>query len=165
MFIKFVLNKRIIYFMSRPKNNRIVHEPPIFTDFKPIGVRGVSLEQVLMNLDEYEAFRLADHIGLSHEEAAEEMEISRPTFSRLIEKARAKIADFIINGKVLNIDGGNVHFRNNIIKCQSCGQMFKTKFSDPITECPACHSQNLLNLAGGFGHGKCCGHGNKKNGR
>ncbi len=151
--------------MSRPKNNRIVHEPPIFTDFKPIGVRGVSLEQVIMSLDEYEAFRLADHIGLSHEEAAEEMEISRPTFSRLIEKARTKIADFIINGKVLNIDGGNVHFRNNIIKCQSCGQMFKTKFSDPITECPACHSQNLLNLAGGFGHGKCCGRGNKKNGR
>ena len=151
--------------MSRPKNNRIVHEPPIFTDFKPIGVRGVSLEQVIMSLDEYEAFRLADHMGLSHEEAAEEMEISRPTFSRLIEKARTKIADFIITGKILNIDGGNVHFRNNIIKCQSCGQMFKTKFSDEITECPACHSQNLLNLAGGFGHGKCCSHGNKKNGR
>ena len=155
----------IFYFMPRPKNNRIVHEPPVFTNFKPIGVRGVSLEQVLLSLDEYEAFRLADHIGLSHEEAAGEMEISRPTFTRLIEKARKKIASFIIEGKILNIDGGNIHFRTNLIKCQSCGHMFKTKFSDIVTECPACHSQNLLNLAGGFGHGKCCSNSNRQKGR
>jgi predicted DNA-binding protein (UPF0251 family) len=151
--------------MPRPKNNRIVHEPPIFTDFKPIGLKGVALEQVQLSLDEFEAFRLADHLGLSHEEAAEEMEISRPTFSRLIEKARTKIASFIIEGKMLNIDGGNIHFRNNIIKCQSCGHMFRTKFNDTVTECPACHSKNLLNLAGGFGHGKCCSHRNQKRGR
>jgi uncharacterized protein len=151
--------------MPRPKNNRIVHEPPIFTDFKPVGLKGVSLEQVLLNLDEFEAFRLADHVGFSHEESAEEMEISRPTFTRLIEKARNKVAKFIIEGKVLNIDGGNVHFRNNIIKCQSSGQMFRTKFNVPIEECPACHSKNLLNLAGGFGHGKCCSHRNQNRGR
>ena len=150
--------------MPRPKNNRIVYEPPIFTDFKPIGVRGVSLDQVVLNLDEFEAFRLADHIGLSHEEAAEEMEISRPTFSRLIEKARKKIADFIISGKVLNIDGGNIHFRNNIIRCKDCGQMFRISFNEKIMECPACHSKNILNLAGGFGHGKCCNNRNQKRG-
>jgi len=147
--------------MPRPKNNRLVHEPPIFTDFKPVGLKGLSLEQVLLSLDEFEAFRLADYIGLSQEEAASEMEISRPTFSRLIEKARQKIADFIINGKVLNIDGGNVHFRNNIIKCKSCGQMFRIKFNEEITECPVCRSKNILNLAGGFGHGQCCNHRNQ----
>ena len=144
--------------MPRPKSNRIVHEPPIFTDFKPVGVKGFSLGQVQLSLDEFEAFRLADHMGLSHEEAAEEMEISRPTFTRLIEKARKNIADFIINGKVLNIDGGNIHFRNNIIRCHDCGHMFKTNFNDEIKECPSCHSKNLINLAGGFGHGKCCKH-------
>jgi len=148
--------------MPRPQNNRTVHEPPIFTDFKPIGVKGVSLESVTLSLDEFEAFRLADHLGLSHEEAADEMDISRPTFSRLIEQARKKIADFIMNGKLLSIDGGNIHFRNNIIKCQSCGHMFRTKFDDEITECPACHSKSLLNLAGGFGHGKCCNHRNQQ---
>jgi len=148
--------------MSRPQNNRVVHEPPIFTDFKPIGVKGISLELITLSLDEFEAFRLADHLGLSHEEASEEMEISRPTFTRLIEQARKKIADFIMNGKMLSIDGGNIHFRNNIIKCQSCGHMFKTNFTDVITECPACHSTNLLNLAGGFGHGKCCNHRNQQ---
>lgn len=164
MFIIFVSKIIIKYFMSRPQNNRIVHEPPIFTDFKPIGVRGVSLDQVLLNLDEFEAFRLADYVGLSHEEASEEMEISRPTFTRLIEKARKKIADFIVNGKVLNIDGGNIHFRNNIIRCKSCGQMFRMKFNENIDECPVCHSKNILNLAGGFGHGKCCNHRNQNKG-
>lgn len=142
--------------MPRPKSNRIVHEPPIFTDFKPIGVKGFSLVQVQLSIDEFEAIRLADYEGLSQEEAAEEMEISRPTFTRLIENARKKIADFIINGKVLNIDGGNIHFRNNIIKCQSCGHMFRINFNEEIKQCPSCQSENILNLAGGFGHGKCC---------
>lgn len=142
--------------MPRPKNNRSVHEPPVFTEFKPMGVRGVSFGQVSLSLDEFEALRLADKIGLSHEEASEEMEISRSTFSRLIDKARQKMADFIINGKTLTIEGGNVHFRNNIIMCQSCRHMFKTKFDVEINKCPSCNSTNLLNLAGGFGHGKCC---------
>ena len=142
--------------MPRPKNKRIVYEPPLFTEFKPIGVAGRSLEQVSLSLDEFEAIRLADYIGLSHEEASEEMEISRSTFTRLIEKARKKIADFVMNGKLLTIEGGNVHFRNNIIRCLDCGHMFKTKIRISIIECPSCKSNNLLNLAGGFGHGKCC---------
>jgi len=142
--------------MPRPQDNRIVHGPPLFSEFKPTGIKGRNLEQILLTLDEFEAFRLADSIGLSHAEAADEMEISRSTFTRLIEKARKKIADFIIQGKLLTIEGGSIHFRNNIIHCQNCGHMFKTGIDIAITECPACHSNNLLNLAGGFGHGKCC---------
>ena len=142
--------------MPRPQDNRIVLEPPLFSEFKPLGIKGQDLEQVLLALDEFEAFRLADHIGLSHAEAADEMGISRPTFSRLIEKARKNIADFIIRGKLLIIEGGSIHFRNNIIRCQSCGHMFKINISNTISECPACHSKQLINLAGVFGHGKCC---------
>ncbi len=147
--------------MPRPQDNRIVLEPPLFSEFKPLGIKGQDLERIQLALDEFEAFRLADHIGLSHAEAADEMGISRPTFSRLIEKARKNVADFIIQGKLLTIEGGNVHFRNNIIKCQSCGHMFKTNMVNTITECPACHSGNLINLAGGFGHGKCCDYARK----
>jgi predicted DNA-binding protein (UPF0251 family) len=121
-----------------------------------MGVRGGNLEQILLTLDEFEALRLADFIGLTHAEAADEMEISRSTFTRLVEKARKKIADFLIQGKLLTIEGGSIHFRNNIIHCQDCGHMFKTNIDNAITECPACHSKNLLNLAGEFGHGKCC---------
>jgi len=147
--------------MPRPKNNRIVQKPPIFTEFKPIGVAGRLLKQTSLSLDEYEAFRLADHLGLSHAEAAEEMEISRSTFTRLIEEARKKIADLIINGSMLMIDGGNIHFRKNIIRCLSCGYMFDINFGSPLSECPECHSTNLQNLAGGFGHGKCCSDKNR----
>jgi predicted DNA-binding protein (UPF0251 family) len=142
--------------MPRPQDNRIVHEPPLFSEFKPMGIKGRDLEQILLTLDEFEAFRLADFMGLSHAEAADEMEISRSTFTRLIEKARRKVAEFLIQGKILTIEGGSIHFRNNIIRCQNCGHMFKTSIGSSITECPACHSNNLLNLAGGFGHGKCC---------
>jgi len=142
--------------MSRPQKERIVHLPPLFTDFKPIGVKMNLLKQVSLSLDEYEAFRLADYMGLSHDEAANEMEISRSTFTRLIEKARSNIAQLIVNGSALNIDGGNIHFRKNIIRCNSCGHMFNINIDKSISNCPECNSTNLLNIAGGFGHGKCC---------
>jgi predicted DNA-binding protein (UPF0251 family) len=142
--------------MPRPQYKRIVHEPPLFSDFKPIGVRGQDLKPVILTLDEFEAFRLADQLGLSHALAADEMEISRSTFTRLIEKARKKIADFIIQGRLLTIEGGTVHFRVNIIQCKNCGHMFKTSFKQNIRACPECQSRNIMNLAGNFGHGKCC---------
>ena len=142
--------------MPRPRNNRIVHEPPVFTEFKPVGIARRDLREVLLTLDEFEAMRLADFIGLSHEEGADEMGISRSTFSRLIEKSRKKIAEFIFLGRLMRIDGGNIHFRKNIIQCFNCGHMLKLNIDSPITECPECHSEKLINLAGGFGHGECC---------
>ena len=81
--------------MPRPKSNRIVHEPPLYTGFKPVGARAQTLEVIDLTLDEFEALRLADQMAMSHAEAAEEMEISRSTFTRLIEQARKKLADFI----------------------------------------------------------------------
>jgi len=149
--------------MPRPKSNRIVYEPPIYTEFKPVGSRGQALDVIDLTVDEFEALRLADQQAMTHAEAADEMEISRSTFTRLIERARKKLADFIIQGKLLSINGGNIHFRNNIIKCQSCGYMFKINFNQTITECPVCKSDNLLNLAGGFGHGNCCRQRNRNN--
>jgi len=140
--------------MPRSQDNRIVHEPPLFSNFKPIGVRGHDLKRIILTLDEFEAFRLADQLGLTHALAADEMEISRSTFTRLIEKARKKIADFIIQGRLLTIEGGTVHFRFNIIQCRDCGHMCKITFERHITECPSCQSKNIMNMAGNFGHGK-----------
>ena len=142
--------------MPRPKNDRIVYEPPFYTEFKPVGVSSKSLEEVVLSLDEFEAVRLADLAGMSHEEAANEMGISRSTFSRLIVKSRKKIADYFFHGKLLTINGGNVHFRKNIIQCSDCGHMFKINMETSMTQCPECNSKNLLSLAGGFGHGECC---------
>ncbi len=143
-------------YMGRPQKNRKVYTPPIFTDFKPAGISVKDLKKISLTLDEFEAIRLSDFLGMSQEEASEEMEISRPTFTRLIEAARKKLADFLINGRFLNLEGGNIHFRKNIIKCQKCEHTFHISFDINIKYCPYCNSSELINLAGGFGHGKCC---------
>ncbi|HDR04475.1 MAG TPA: DUF134 domain-containing protein [Candidatus Marinimicrobia bacterium] len=142
--------------MPRPQKERLIKEPPVFTEFKPTGILGRLIESIVLSLDEYEALRLSDFAGFSQEEAAEEMAISRPTFTRLIESARKKAAEMIIQGKRLIIEGGNIHFRHNLIRCQSCGHMFNINIEVSINTCPTCGSANLLNLAGRFGHGRCC---------
>lgn len=151
--------------MPRPEKKRIVSSPPLFSSFKPTGVGRRNLKPIIMSLDEYEAVRLADYQGLDHVEAAALMEISRSTFTRLIEKARAKVARFIIEGNELSIEGGNIHFRGNIIRCLDCEHMFRTSIEQVLTECPSCGSKKLLDVAGGFGHGRCCSEHNRSRGR
>jgi len=111
--------------MSRPQENRIEYALPPYSKFKPLGVNGQDLIQ-LQN-DEFEAFYLADYMGLSNATAAGIMKISCSSFTRLIEKSRKKIADFLIQGKLLTVDGGSIHFRNSIIHRESYGHMTKTK--------------------------------------
>ncbi len=142
--------------MPRPKNNRIVYKPPYYSEFKPAGVSNKSLEEIQLSLDEFEGIRLADLLGMSHEEAANEMGISRSTFSRLIIQSRKKIASFFYQGKLLSVSGGNIHFRQNSIKCSDCGHMFNIDIRTKVTTCTECGSKNLLSLAGNFGHGECC---------
>ncbi len=142
--------------MSRTKKQKMVETPPVFKTFKPVGIKRSNLQHLALNLDEYEAIRLADYMGLDHKEAAEEMDISRPSFSRLIEHARNKLATFLIEGKALAIEGGNIHFRGNIYQCLQCDHMFNISIENSMNECPSCSSKTLVNLAGGFGHGECC---------
>jgi predicted DNA-binding protein (UPF0251 family) len=68
----------------------------------------VDIDEIVMTLDEFEAMRLADLDGLYQEHAAEQMSISRTTFSRIIDSAHRKIADAIVHGKALRIEGGPV---------------------------------------------------------
>ena len=70
------------------------------------------LAQVTLSLDEYESIRLADLEGLYQEEAAQRMNISRQTFGRIIEAAHKKIADALINGKAIKIEGGNIEIKD-----------------------------------------------------
>jgi uncharacterized protein len=93
--------------MSRPKKCRCINCSPNSSYFKPKGIPLVQLEEVLLNLDELEAIRLADHEALYHEEAASRMSVSRATFGRILDSARSKIADALINGKALKIDSAN----------------------------------------------------------
>ncbi|MBZ4643047.1 MAG: uncharacterized protein PWQ25_1600 [Deferribacteres bacterium] len=94
--------------MARTDKLRVVRSLPSKHEFKPSGVPSARLKKIGLTLDEYEAIRLADFEGFSHEDAAKLMNISRPTFSRVVEKARRKLSEFIVEGKKLVIEGGNV---------------------------------------------------------
>jgi len=76
------------------------------TYFKPAGIRLVDLEETVLAIDEFEAVRLKDLEGLEQEAAARRMAVSQPTFHRILASARAKIADAIVNGKAIRIEGG-----------------------------------------------------------
>lgn len=142
--------------MSRPKKNRIVSTPPRFQEFMPASSLVDNIPDVSLGLDEFEAIRLADYLGMDHEDAAAEMDISRSTFTRLVEQARSKVAHLLVDGHRLKIGGGAVHFRENMVQCRDCGQVFDSGFPSSITQCPDCGSHRLIDLAEGFGHGKCC---------
>ncbi len=94
--------------MPRPCCRRQIGFVPGVTYFKPADVPLREIEEAVLALDEVEALRLADLNGLYQEEAAEKMKISRPTFSRIIEGARRKVADALIHGKALRMEGGAV---------------------------------------------------------
>jgi len=94
--------------MPRPCCLRHIGHAPCADYFKPAGIPVHMLEEVVLALDELEALRLADFDGLYQEQAAEQMKISRPTFSRVIEQARRKVADALIHGKALRLEGGAV---------------------------------------------------------
>lgn len=93
--------------MPRPRLCRRVGFHPNVTYFKPSGVRMIHLEESILTVDEFEAIRLKDLDGLDQEECAKKMNISQPTFHRLVLSARRKIADAIVNGKSIKIEGGN----------------------------------------------------------
>jgi predicted DNA-binding protein (UPF0251 family) len=97
--------------MTRNKKTRTIgHQPPVSL-FKPAGVPARELEQVVLRLDEYEALRLADGEGLTQEEVAERLGVSRPTVSRILEKAHRTVARALVGGMALLIEGGPVVFR------------------------------------------------------
>ena len=93
--------------MPRPRLCRKVSFQPDVTFFKPAGVRLSELEIVIIAVEEFEAVRLKDLEGLEQEKCSKKMGISQPTFHRLLLSARTKIADALVNGKAMRIEGGN----------------------------------------------------------
>ncbi|MDD4008813.1 MAG: DUF134 domain-containing protein [Fermentimonas sp.] len=106
--------------MSRPKQNRKIANPPIMKGFKPFGIPRKMLNEVTLLFDEYEAIRLVDYEGLHHEKAAKQMNVSRPTLTRIYDQARKTIALALVEGKMINIEGGNVEFDREWYRCRRC---------------------------------------------
>lgn len=92
--------------MARPFKCRFVENLPPADYFKPRGIPLSELEVVNLTVDEFEAARLADYEGLYQEKAAEKMCVSRQTFGNIVEAARKKIADALVNSKAIRIEGG-----------------------------------------------------------
>jgi len=144
--------------MPRPTKWRRVAFIPEVAYFKPAGVPQSILDKVLLSVEEAEAIRLKDLEGLQQEECAERMRISRPTFHRVLESARAKLADALINGKAIRIEGGNFEMAMRRFKCGNDGKEWDVPFekmvSAPPQFCPQCDSPNIHPIhAPGFGFG------------
>ncbi len=142
--------------MPPKKKERKISSLPKFQKFKPAGIRSSLLEKVILSLDEYEAIRLADFEKLDHLAASEKMNISRPTFSRLIDEARNKFASALIQGKELVIKGGNISIEHINYRCKKCHKTFR--FCDLNNkneiQCPFCKNQDVSDLNCQFGEKK-----------
>jgi len=98
--------------MVRPRKCKKIYEKPNITYFKPRAVPLIDLEEVVITVVEFEAIRLKDFEGNSQERVAKKMNISQPTLHRLLLSARKKIADALVNGKAMDIHGGNYILKN-----------------------------------------------------
>ncbi len=102
--------------MPRRTCKRRIGFQPKTIYFKPAGIPLGDIREIVIGQDEVEAMRLKDLLGYPQEKAAAQMEVSQPTFHRLINTAHQKIADAVINGKALRIEGGNVAFREEMVR-------------------------------------------------
>ena len=96
--------------MPRPRKNRRVFRQPVAAFYKPQGVPMHRLKGVILSVEGLEAMRLADAEGREHQQAAEMMGISRPTFSRVLAEARRTLATAMANGWAIRIEGGSYEF-------------------------------------------------------
>lgn len=90
--------------MPRPCKQRRIRGRPNSSYFKPVGIPMRALKEIVITMSEFEALRLVDVSEKSQGEAAEQMKISQPTFSRILDSARKKLANAIINGNAIKIE-------------------------------------------------------------
>jgi len=98
--------------MVRPRRCRRISFQPDVTYFKPAGVPLRNLDNTIVNLDEAEAVRLVDLEEEDQRRVAKHMKISQPTLSRLLKSGRKKLAEAIVKGKAIKIEGGNFEIKH-----------------------------------------------------
>ncbi len=152
--------------MARPRLCRRVGGVPGSNYFKPRGIPLSSLEEVVLTVDELEAIRLADLGGLYQEQAAEKMNVSRPTFGRIIASAHKKVAEALVAGKALKIEGGEFELASmRKFRCRDCQHSWELPYGTGRPDgCPSCKSANIFRAEGEeknvrrvkAGPGRCC---------
>ena len=132
--------------MPRPPKCRRVAFLPNVTYFKPAGIPLRALDEVRLSVEEAEAIRLKDLEGLEQEEGAERMNISRPTFQRVLASARQRMADALVNGKAIRIEGGSFEMASSRFRCRNGHEWevpFEVMVSAPPQLCPSCNTANI----------------------
>jgi uncharacterized protein len=130
----------------RPKRLRKMSGLPLISGLKPYGGEA-GRGKVFLHLEEYEAIRLCDYEMMNHLNASRAMNISRPTLTRIYTAARRKIAQAMVEGKQIIIEGGKIYFDSEWYGCSGCGCYFNlpATSSNP-NNCPLCGSIEIENL-------------------
>ena len=133
--------------MPRPSRCRRIAFIPEVNFFKPAGIPLRDLKEIQMSVEEIEAIRLKDIEGLEQEQGARRMDVSRPTFQRILASARFKIADALLNGKAIKIDGGNFKMKWQRFRCQQ-GHEWELEKSVSVMpqNCPVCNETSVKPL-------------------
>jgi len=118
--------------------------PPVMEGFRPFGIAVTDLEPVILLYEEYEAMRLTDYEALTQQASADMMNVSRPTFTRIYEKARRSIAKAFVEGKAVFIEGGDFHTEDCWYRCDRCLELNVSKAE--IKCCRYCGSESLRML-------------------
>lgn len=108
--------------MPRPKKCRKVCRMPRTQEFHPLGEPACE-SAVVLTVDEYEAIRLIDKQGFSQEECSVYMQVARTTVQAIYNSARKKLADVLVDGLPLRIEGGDYQLcdgKEEICGCGGC---------------------------------------------
>lgn len=132
--------------MPRPRKRRRVWRQPETAIFKPVGVPLDMLERVTLYHEELEALRLADLERQGQTKAARQMGVSQSTFQRMVSEARHKVAQVLVNGLALHVEGGTFRLASARWHCAACGHDWKLVHGrglGPPELCPECGSQAI----------------------
>jgi len=128
----------------RPRNKRTVFDPPKFKGYKPFGYYAGDNEPVFLLFEEYTALKLCDYELMTQSQASQAMNISRPTFTRLYESSRRKIALALAEARTIKVERGRAYFDHDWYHCRACNIFFTAPGQEPSSvNCPLCQSRNL----------------------
>lgn len=129
--------------MPRPHKRRIVERLPVIDYFKPAGIPLAGLDEVILRVDELEAIRLKDYEGLDHAASAEKMQVSRPTFHRILSSGHRKVAEALTKGKAIRIEGGAFRITDRHY-CRDCGHVWHGTEDGIAKVCPRCGTEEIV---------------------
>ncbi len=133
--------------MPRPQKSRKISNPPKMLGYQPFGIASISDEPIDLQYDEYECIKLVNYDNLSHIEAATQMEVSRPTLTRIYNSALQKIAQAFVEGKAIVIEGGNFEYDKDWYKCKKCFKLIEgIENHEKCAGCTIYGEDELINL-------------------